>query len=149
MSFYVKADNDYISGNGDTITFSYYCKCNNVYNNKDLKIEVLDDIMDNPITIGTPIYFAKNGMICDSDEHKIKYCRYIQTPVTIPANPFDDNRKIRFIVTYTLGDDKFESREFVITQLGKNVQSYPSTDEGIYSTQTLENELIKYNNDEE
>jgi hypothetical protein len=149
MSFYVKADNDYISGNGDTITFSYYCKCNNVYNNKDLKIEVLDDIMDNPITIGTPIYFAKNGMICDSDEHKIKYCRYIQTPVTIPANPFDDNRKIRFIVTYTLGDDKFESREFVITQLGKNVQSYPSTDEGIYSTQTLENELIKYNNGEE
>jgi hypothetical protein len=149
IHFYVKSNNDYISGNGDTLTFSYYCKCDETYNNKNIKLEVLDDVMDSPINIGTPIYFANNGMVCESEEHKIKYCKYVQVPVTIPKNPFNSKRKIRFIVTYTIGEDKFESRPYTITQLGKNEQSFPTTDDGIYSTKILEIELNKFNNGED
>ena len=146
LNFAIKCGKNYISKDGETIVFTYYCESNNVYNNVGLIFKQINASINNPAAIGTPIYYSKNNQICYTDEQKREHCSYVQVPVTFKPNELDSIRKFKFKLELTVDGKVYKSNPFVLTQLGKQNVSYPITDDGVYSTKTLETELSKFEN---
>jgi hypothetical protein len=146
FNFYIKADKKVVAGEGDIVTFRYYCECGNNICNNNLKLENVRSDMDNPPVIGTPIYFAKNGNICHTDEQKERYCHYVEVAVKIPESEHPQDIKHSFRLTLSVEGKEFKSLSYRITQLSKTQKFYPQTEDGIYSTRTLEKEYDKFLN---
>lgn len=151
FDFYIKANKKVIAGVGDTVTFRFYCECGVNKCNTGLKLELTKSVgNDNKIEIGTPVYFAKNGNICKTKEQKERYCDYVEVAVKIPENDSGMAIKRSFRVSLTINEDdeslkkEFKSLSYRITQLSKTQEFYPQTEDGVYSTHTLEKELDKY-----
>ena len=149
FNFYIKADKKTISGEGDYVTFRYYCECGNNICNTNLTFEAVRPNMEKMPEIGTPVYFAKNGNICHTEEQKDRYCNYVEVSVKIPDNDLSTSIKHSFRVVLNIDGKEYKSLSYRITQLSKTQKFYPQTEEGIYSTRTLEQEYDKYIKGEE
>lgn len=144
FEFYIKADKKVVAGVGDTVIFRYYCVCGVNKCNTNLELEVARKDIDNDIEIGTPVYFAKNGNICRTNEQKERYCDYVEVAVKIPENDQGYSIKRSLRLSIKVDGKDFKSLSYRITQLSKTQEFYPQTEDGIYSTRTLEKELDKY-----
>ena len=144
LDFYVKSDKLTVGGAGDSVVFTFYCKCNDVMNNAYLDFNIINNSLDNPCSMSNPICFAKNGQICHNETHKLKYGNYVEVKVDIPKNDSIKFKKHRFRIEYTIDGVTYKSSVYTISQLPAELKYYPSTDNGIYSTKTLEEELNKY-----
>lgn len=77
--FYIKSDKPYASSTGDTLVFTYYSECGNIYNNANLIFKQINTQMENQCTIGTPIYFAKMGkyaILMNRNLNIVVMCKY-------------------------------------------------------------------------
>jgi hypothetical protein len=146
FNFYIKADKKIVAGEGDNVTFRYYCECGNNICNSNLELENVRPNMDNPPIIGTPVYFAKNGNICHTEEQKERYCHYVEVSVKIPESESSQTIKHSFRLNLTVDGKEYKSLSYRITQLSKTQKFYPQTEDGIYSTRTLEKEYDKFLN---
>lgn len=144
LDFYIKSDINIIPTKGATVTFTYHCECNDNNINVGLKLEDNSPSLDNPLGFGQSIYFAKNRQICHSQFNKEKYCAYIKQSVEIPETTSKKNKNLSFILEYTIDGKKYTSNPYYIKQLGTESEYYPDCSDGIYSTETLQKELAKY-----
>ena len=144
LTFHIKSDRKIIPSTGCTVTFTYFCGCNGNYNNNGLEFNIMANMQDNPVVIGTPIYYAKNGQICHTDEEIAKYCLYIKVTAEIPRNDMDIQRRMSFKLSYTINGKTYKSNPYRIFQQKMGDYVYPVTEDGIYSTKTLEEELSRY-----
>lgn len=146
FDFYIKSDTTNVKKSGDNIILTYYCKCGNVYNNTNLKVKQVNAQIDNPVEIGEPIYFTESGRICNTEQQKNMYCAYVKVPIKIKENKNNERRKFKFRIELNVYDKVYSSNQYSVTQNGSAENEYPITDDGIYSTDTLEKELYKYDN---
>lgn len=148
FNFYIKSDKKVISGDGDYITLRFYCECGNSKCNTHLKVENVRPVIESLPEIGTPVYFAKNGNICYTDEQKARYCDYLEVSVKIPENERTEEVKHSFRVVLEVDGKEYKSLSYRITQLAKTQKFYPQTSDGVYTTHTLEKEYDKFLNGE-
>ena len=146
FDFYIKSDTTNVKKSGDNIILTYYCKCGNVYNNTNLKVKQVNAQIDNPVEIGEPIYFTESGRICNTEQQKNMYCAYVKVPIKIKENKNNERRKFKFRIELNVYDKVYSSNQYSVMQNGSAENEYPTTDDGIYSTDTLEKELYKYDN---
>lgn len=149
FTFSVKADRRHIGSQGGIIVFTYYCEANDAYVNANLKLVEHNPSPNFRADIGQAIFYARNGQICQTEEHKIKYCTYVQVAVTIPKNTEERNKTYNFKVKLSIDNKEFKSNVYSIHQEYNGQLSYPKSSDGIYSTQTLATELEKFENGEE
>lgn len=140
--FFVTTDKVMIGGTGATVTFKYSCECEGSKANAHLEFEAIDNV--DGLVIGEPVHFAKNGQICYTEEHKMKYSSYVKQTVTFPENPLNEERRVRFHVKLAVNGKMLFSNPYTIKQLSKTEKSYPQTNEGVYSTEGLRKELEKF-----
>lgn len=149
FTFYIKSDKKVIAGSGDYVTFRYYCECGTNICNTKLKFKAVNADANNKIEIGTPLYFAKNGQICHTEEQKERYCTYVEVSVKIPDSNQAEEIKHGFRLELEAEGKVFKSLTYRITQLSKSQEFYPQTEDGIYTTHCLEKELDKFLADED
>lgn len=149
FDFFIKADRQEVGKGGGTVTFSYFCCCNGERQNKDIEFKVMNNTFDNPVKVGTPVHFSAGGQVCHNDADILKYGRYVRVTVDFPRNTSGIDKKFAFRLEYKVGDRTFSSNQYRIILNGTEPVSYPVTDYGVYSTETLDGELEKFEKGEE
>ena len=146
VGLFISASKDNVSNNGDKVKFTYFCCTNSPFANKDVVFKVIGNSLDNPVTLGTPIYYSKSGNVCNTEELILKYAEYATVTATFPPNDSEQDRKYNFICEYTIDGETFRSNPYTILQ---NNKTDLITENGIYSTDTLRKQLALFDDGEE
>ena len=146
VTFMINASRDTVSNNGDEIVFTYSCECGEIFANKSLIFKSAFNTVNNPIEVGEPVYFSKSGKVCRTSNDILKYGYYAQVAVKFPTNDSGEQNKYAFLCEYTIDNKVYKSNPYTITTVGSNDLSLVDvSDDGIYSTDTLEKQLSRYN----
>ena len=149
ITFFIKSDKKVIKQSGDIVTFTYTSCANGFEQIKNLKLKPLNTPSDINIIMGTPIVYSNAGYICSTEEEILKYGKYIKVTAKISENKSTMVKKLQFGLEYTVGDKTYKSNQYRIEENPKTTYTYPVTDDGIYSTDTLDKELIAFENGED
>lgn len=141
VALFIKSDKKNITKNGDTVIFTYFCCCNRSFANKNLSLKVLNNSLDYPVEVGTPVYFTKSGQICNTESDILQYAQYAQVQVKFPHNETNVEKKYNFRCEYVTDDKIYRSNPYTINDIDTGLDSIPITCDGVYSTDTLEEQL--------
>ena len=149
LSFFIKSDKVIASQSGDEVVFTFTVSCNGFEQLKNVKLKQINPYSDMNPEIGSIIYFSNGGYICHTEEDILKYAKYGKLITKFPKNNLEKDRKYSFILECEIDGKTYKSNPYRITQNGKDSYTYPITDDGIYSTDTLENQLGLFENGNE
>lgn len=148
VTFLIKSNKNVVSNNGDEVIFTYSCNCDGLFVNSNIKFKSLNTSSFYDIQLGEPIYFSKSGKICNSESDILRYAKYAQVKATFPQN--DAFSSYEFICEYTINDRTYKSNPFVIRSMPlDDISVVPVKSDGIYSTDTLDNQFRLFNNGED
>jgi hypothetical protein len=145
LKFFIKSDKNEVSVYGDTVVFTYCCCLNGTFANKNLVFKSLSNSLDFPIEVGTPIYFSRSGQICNTDADILKYAEYAKVAVKFPNTTNARLPRYIFRCEYEIGGKLYHSNPYTITTTDGKSKKPVITDDGIYSTDTLQEELELFN----
>lgn len=149
LSFYIKSDKNVISSNGDSVLFTYTLSCNGFEQLQNIQFKCKSNYADAPIEIGDIFYYSKGGYVCHTEEDILKYAKYASVLVKFSENKTQNKRKYSFILETEINGNKYTSNPYRIIQNTYEEYVYPQTDNGIYSTNTLNDQLILFENNQD
>lgn len=149
VTFYIKSDKKTVKYNGDIVTFTYTLCVNDLIQLKNLVFKAINPLYDSKPKIGTPIIYSKSGLVCHTNEEILKYGKYAKVTVEIPENKTNEIVNFSFGLEYTIDDKTYKSNPYRIEQNPEETYTYPVPDDGIYSSDVLEDELIRFESGKE
>lgn len=147
--FNIKSDTKSVGLNGGVVTFTYKCGCNDIEMDRNVRLVASGGLIGSEVKIGNPIHFSASGRVCETEEEIIQYGSYVKATATIPSGKTGVNLSYSFRLEYDIDGKTYKSNPYKVIQYGSGMPSYPVTENGVYSTDTLEKELEKHLNGEE
>lgn len=144
--FNISSDTILLNSDGGDVVLSYTCSYDNVYLNHKLK---LVEVANSGCTIHEPIYLNENGNICETDDSKEETCKLVKQVISIPVNRTGELQRFSFRVICTIDGKSYQSNPYTIEQEALGHEFPLTTEEGVYTTETLSEEYAKYLNGED
>lgn len=144
--FNISSDKILLNSEGGDVVLSYNCSYDNVYLNHKLE---LVEVVSSGCTIHEQVYLNENGNICETEESKKETCKLVKQVISIPENKSGELQKFSFRVICTVDGKKYQSNPYTIEQESFEYAIPLTTDDGIYTTDTLNEEYVKYLNGED